>query len=180
MAVEPERPAIDKPAAGADFVIPIAAILLAIYYFTTILDSPWTAQVTAFFVGVTLIALSLAFLIRALLSLARGQARFSLATLIEPRSLLPQRSILFALTLGSLVAIPHLGFTLTAMLFLSTSMLLLTSGRYPIRICTGAIAMSVVWFVIFVLIFRRRFPLGWLDEQLKALLLPALKSIGLV
>ncbi len=180
MALEPDQSARDKPAVGADFVIPIAAILLAIYYFTTILDSPWTAQVTAFFVGMTLIILCLAFLIRAALSLVRSQARFSLQGLIEPKSLLPIRTALFVLTVSSVVAIPYLGFTLTATLFLSTSMLLLTAGRNPLRICTGAIVMSVVWFVIFVLIFKRRFPLGWLDEQLKALIQPVLKSIGLI
>ena len=43
---EPEKKSI-----GGDLVIPGAAVILTLYYFSTILESPWTAQVSAFFVG---------------------------------------------------------------------------------------------------------------------------------
>ena len=45
----------EKPAVGAELVLPVAALLFTIYYFTTIINVPWTAQVSAFFVGTILI-----------------------------------------------------------------------------------------------------------------------------
>ena len=37
----------------------------------------------------------------------------------------------------------------------------------------------LVWFVVFVVIFKRQFPLGWLDEQLKAVFGPLVALVGL-
>ena len=44
-------------AIGGELIIPVAALALTIYYFTTIIDVPWSAQVSAFFVGAILILL---------------------------------------------------------------------------------------------------------------------------
>ncbi len=170
----------EKPArVGADLIIPIAAILLVIYYVTTILNSPWTAKVTAYLVGSLLVTTSLVYIAQSIIKIARKQAAFSLMDLVEPLSMVPTRTVLFVLTLGSIVLMPILGFTLTAILFLSLSMLLLTRGATPILIISLAVSLSFVWFVVFVLIFQRRFPLGWLDNEIKTIILPLLKSIGL-
>lgn len=179
MANDENEPQVERRAAGSDLVIPIAAIALAVYYFTTIIESPWTAQVTAFFVGVILIGLSLLHIGRSLWQLQKGEARFSVGDLLQPFDLLPQRTALFALTVLSLVLMSTLGFTLTATLFLAGAMLLLNRGRAPVRIVSMAIAFSIVWFIVFVLIFQRRFPLGWLDNQIAAVVKPLLKTLGL-
>ena len=42
---------------GGELIIPVAAVAFTLYYFSTIFDSPWTAQVSAFFVGTILILL---------------------------------------------------------------------------------------------------------------------------
>ena len=179
MATTEDERSAGRSEVGSDLVIPIAAVALALYYFTTIIDSPWTAQVTAFFVGIILILLSLAHVVRSLLRLNSGDARFSLQSIVEPTGLLPQRVVLFALTVGSLVVMSSAGFTLTSMVFLCAAMLLLNQGRNPLRIAVIAIGLSVAWFIIFVLIFQRRFPLGWLDEQISTIVRPLLKSVGL-
>ena len=49
----------DPAPIGGDLVIPVAAVVFTLYYGWTIIDSPWTAQVGAVFVGVILIALCL-------------------------------------------------------------------------------------------------------------------------
>ena len=36
---------------GGELIIPIAAVIFTLYYFSTIAHSPWTAQVNAFLVG---------------------------------------------------------------------------------------------------------------------------------
>ena len=60
MSVEPSPDGPGKKSLGPDLIIPVAAILFTLYYFSTIIDSPWTAQVSAFFVGSILLGLSAA------------------------------------------------------------------------------------------------------------------------
>lgn len=57
MAQQPEAVKAEKKSIGGELVIPIAALLFTFYYFYTIIDTPWTAQVSAFFVGTILIIL---------------------------------------------------------------------------------------------------------------------------
>jgi hypothetical protein len=171
--------ATKRRATGSDLVIPIAAILLTVYYFSTILKSPWTAQVTAFFVGAILIALSLFYIAKSVLQLRRRVTRFSLMDLVEPVNILPQRAALFALTLASLMLISTLGFTLTAITFLASAILLLNRGRQAGRILVISVSLSITWFILFVLVFQRRFPLGWLDHQIAAVIKPLLQAVGL-
>ncbi len=179
MAANGEQPGRQRPVVGADLIIPIAAIALALYYFTTIIDSPWTAQVTAFFVGAILILLSLLLIGRSLWRFRQGDVDFSLDELIQPVAMLPVRAALLALVIASLYFISILGFTLTAILFLSSAMLLLNRGKNPVRIIVLAVTLSIVWFILFVLIFQRRFPLGWLDHQITGFVKPMLQSLGL-
>ena len=179
MSNEKEDAGQTLPLVGSNLIIPVAAIALAIYYFTTIIDSPWTAKVTALFVGIILILLSGFFIIRSLISVWSGNAQFTFADLIEPVRMLPQRLILFALTLASIIVMPWIGFTLTSMLFLIAGILMLNNGRNVPRVIAMSVVLSILWFVLFVLVFQRHFPLGWLDLQIKAVVAPALKSIGL-
>ena len=36
---------------GGELVIPVLAVVFTLYYFSSIWNSPWTAQVSAFMVG---------------------------------------------------------------------------------------------------------------------------------
>ena len=54
----------EKKHLGGDLVIPVAALAFTLYYFSTIIDSPWTAQVSAVFIGAILIVLLLIFIIK--------------------------------------------------------------------------------------------------------------------
>ena len=51
MSDQPAANEDGKKSVGGELVIPIAALLFTGYYFYTIIDAPWTAQVSAFFVG---------------------------------------------------------------------------------------------------------------------------------
>ena len=74
MSVEPSGDRRGKTSIGADLIIPVAAILFTLYYFSTIIDSPWTAQVSAFFVGSVLLALCVLFVVGVALRVKRGDA----------------------------------------------------------------------------------------------------------
>ena len=77
----PDR-AQSKKSVGGQLIIPAFALLFTLYYFYTIIDAPWTAQVSAFFIGSVLIALVLIFAARALRSVRRAQADWPLDGLV--------------------------------------------------------------------------------------------------
>jgi hypothetical protein len=152
---EPEKKHI-----GSDLIIPAAALVFTIYYFTTIWNSPWTAQVSAFFIGTVLICLIAAFVGFTVLSLVRGEADLGFQRISEPLSLIPRRVILLALTVGFILLIPWGGFTLTTFLFLSSAMLLLSRGaRWKFILVLSAV-LAIGGYFLFEYAFEVRFPKG--------------------
>lgn len=150
----------EKKPVGGDLIIPVAGIVFMIYYVTTIWDSAWTAQVSAFFVGAVLMAVSVVFLARTLLRVLRGEADLGLDRLIEPRAVMPRRAGLFGLTLAYIFLIDWGGFTLTTFAFLASAMLLLTGGRNWKFILGLSAAMAIGGYFLFVYAFEVRFPKG--------------------
>ena len=57
MADKTDPDSAGKRHIGAQLIIPVAALAFTLYYFSTIINSPWTAQVSAFFIGSILILL---------------------------------------------------------------------------------------------------------------------------
>ncbi|MEE8559621.1 MAG: tripartite tricarboxylate transporter TctB family protein [Alphaproteobacteria bacterium] len=159
----------EKKSVGGDLVIPVAALLFTLYYFSTIIDSPWTAQVSAFFVGTILIFLVIVFLVVTVRSVMRGEADWRFESLLAPVSYIPKRIALFGLTLGYIFVIQWTGFTLTAFAFLALAMLLLGEGRNKrlILILSGTLALG--GYLLFIVAFERRFPAGPFELLMKAL-----------
>ena len=152
---EPEKKHI-----GSDLVIPAAALAFTLYYFSTIIDSPWTAQVSAFFIGAVLIALIGAFVIYSLLSIRRGEADLGFQRLTEPLSFMPRRAALFALTIFFIFFVEWGGFTITTFIFLSGAMLLLSRGRNWKFILALSAGLAIGGYFLFVYAFEVRFPKG--------------------
>ena len=160
----------EKKAIGGDLVIPVAALFFTLYYFTTIIDSPWTAQVSAFFVGTILIFLVIVFLVVTVRSVVRGEADWRFESLLAPVSYIPKRIALFGLTLGYIIVIEWGGFTLTTFAFLALAMLLLSDGRNRrlILILSGTFAIG--GYLLFIVAFERRFPAGPFEQLMKLVL----------
>jgi len=159
-----------RQAIGGDLVIPIAAVAFTLYYFSTIIDSPWEAQVNAFFVGSILIVLVVIQLVRMARLLLEGEADLGFGTLISPRAVLPKRLYLLMLTIGYAVVIGWLGFTLTTFVFLASAMLLLNEGRRPGFIIGLAAAIALGGYLLFIVAFQTRFPAGPFERLLDALI----------
>ena len=155
---------------GGDLVIPLAALGFTLYYFSTIIDSPWTAQVAAFFIGTILIGLIVLFLVKAAVAVARGQADLRAGILIAPAGLLPTRLALLAITAAYLVLIEWGGFTLTTFAFLLAAMLLLNRGRRAGFIVGLSLAVSLGGYLIFILAFDTRFPRGPFEDLIQAVM----------
>lgn len=154
---------------GGDLIIPVAAVVFTLYYFSTIIDSPFEAQAAAFFIGSILIVLILVLLIKVGRELASGRASLALGPLGEPRRVVPKRLGLVALTVGYLIVLPWLGFTLTTFLFLAGAMLLLGEGRHFGFVLALAGVLALIGWLVFIVAFETRFPEGpfeWLTSGL--------------
>jgi hypothetical protein len=170
MDQQPEpRPPARRPV-GGDLIIPIAAVAFTLYYFASIIDSPFEAQVNAFFVGSILLALVAILLIKLGRALMIGEADLRLGGLIEPVGIAPKRLILLLLAIAYVMVIGWLGFTLTTFAFLATAMLVLNEGRRAGFALGLAAALSLGGYVLFIVAFQTRFPDGPFERLLGALL----------
>ncbi len=170
MSDQPAANQSEKKSIGGDLVIPIAGLAFTIYYFVTIIDAPWTAQVSAFFVGSILIALILIFLVKSFLMLRRGEVDLKLDTLVAPVSYVPKRLKLLALTMAYIAAVRWLGFTITTFLFLLSAMLVLGEGRRKGLIVAISLILSLGGYLLFIVAFKTRFPAGPFEDLMKGLL----------
>ena len=163
MTTETEDDGKKKPV-GGELVIPVVALVFTTYYFWSIWESPWEAQVAAFLVGSILFALIAMFLIRTALEYRAGKVSFGLGPLIEPVWILPKRLVVIALTFGYILLIGKLGFTITSFLFLFLMMAVLGDAiAAPRRLGKYAFVsacLSVGGYLLFIVAFDTRYPNG--------------------
>jgi hypothetical protein len=156
--------------AGGELVIPAMAVAFTLYFIWTILDSPWTAQVSAFLIGGVLLALCLLFFAKTALGVLRGRATLGFANLYSIEDFRSGRVVLLCTTLGYVVLIDWLGFTLTTFLFLTLSMAALSRGKRLGLIAVVAAAMSLGGWALFIWAFETRFPRGFFEDIMAAAL----------
>lgn len=161
----------EKTPIGGDLIIPVAAVLFTLYYFYSIIDSPWTAQVSAFFNGAILLVLCAIFIAGAAFKLARKQASLRFDTLFEPAAVAPKRAFLFLLTLAYIACIGWAGFTITTFVFLVLGMALLSGRERKNKrfILILSAALAVGGYLLFVVAFERHFPEGPFEQAFKAM-----------
>ncbi len=155
---------------GGEMVIPLMAVAFTLYYFSTIWNSPWTAQVSAFLVGGILLLVCGIFLLRCVLWLARGEGTLGFSNVVNMDDIRTGRIGLIAATIGFCVFIERLGFTLSTFLFLLISMSILAKGRRLGLILGVSTLISLIGWAVFILAFDTRFPRGWFETTMKAVL----------
>lgn len=159
----------EKRQIGGELIIPLLALGFTIYYVSTVINSPWSAKLNAFMVGSVLILLVLLFLAYAVREVLLGRATLGASSLLAPYEILPKRLGFMALSLGYLIAMPWLGFTLATFLFMAGSMFLLGAARRPITYLVAAVIMAAVAYSVFIVLFQKRFPKGPIEYMLQAL-----------
>ncbi len=169
MAEKTDPATSEKKHIGAELIIPAAALAFTIYYFSTIIDSPWTAQVSAFLIGAVLITLIVILIVRSAVAVIGGKADLGMEELVAPRALIPKRVGLFALTLGFIFFVQWGGFTLTVFIFLCFAMLLLTGARRVKLVLLLSLGLSVGGYLLFILAFDTRYPDGPIEHLLQPL-----------
>ena len=155
---------------GGELVIPIIAVGFTIYFFSTIWNSPWTAHVSAFMVGGILILVCAIFFVRCAVWLSRGEASLGFGNLFTMDDIRSGRIGLLVSTVGYVLLIDRLGFTLTTFLFLALSMLILSKGKNAAFITMVSAAMALTGWAVFIWAFDTRFPRGWFETTMKAVL----------
>jgi len=159
--------ASEKKPVGGDLIIPIAGLLFIVYYFTTITDSPWTAQVSAYFVGAILTLLVGIFFAKTFVAVSKGKADLGMGPLLAPKSFVPKRLILFGLTLLYCFLVQFGGFTLTTFVFMTAGMIVLSDGGKKRFIVTLCAILAISGWVLFILAFDTRFPDGPFEELME-------------
>lgn len=155
---------------GGELIIPVAALVFTLYYFWSIVDSPWTAQVNAFLVGTILIAVVAIFLISRARLLFAGKVTLGVSNLLAPYDMIGKRLGFIGLTVAYLIIIHWLGFTLTTFLFMWGSMMLLAGGKRPVFHGVIALIMAGVGWGVFIALFEERLPKGPVEHILKGFL----------
>lgn len=159
-----------KQQIGGESIIPIAALIFTLYYFYSIADSPWTAQVNAFMVGSILILVVGVFFYSRIKMLMAGEADLGFSKLLMPYDILGKRLIFIGITVGYLVAINWGGFTLTTFLFLWLSMMLLAGWKRPVFHAFLSVVMALVGWSAFIWLFETRLPKGPVEHLLAGLI----------
>ncbi|MDC1440694.1 tripartite tricarboxylate transporter TctB family protein [Planktomarina temperata] len=155
---------------GGELVIPVLAVVFTLYFFSSIWNSPWTAQVSAFAVGGILLLVCGIFIIRCGIWLRRGEASLGFSNLFSREDLHTGRIGLLITTIGFCFLIEMLGFTFTTFLFLSISMIILAKGKRPVFIAMVSAIMALGGWAVFIWAFDTRFPRGWFETTMKAVL----------
>ena len=155
---------------GGELVIPVLAITFTLYYFSTIWNSPWTAQVSAFLVGGFLMAVCGLFIVRSALAIRRGEGSLGFRNLVSRDDWRTGRVGLFAATVGYCVLVDPLGFTLATFAFLFAGMAVLSRGRHIVRIAWVSALIALVGWAVFIWAFDTRFPRGWFELWMKSVL----------
>ncbi len=145
---------------GAQLIIPVAAVFFTLYYFWTILDAPWTAQVSAFFVGSILLVLCAAFLAKHAYDVTRGRSTLGFGDFVSHADITSGRLVIFVLTILYIYVIEWSGFALTTFAFLFVSMAILNRGRRLGRAALISFIMVIAGYLLFIVAFDTRFPRG--------------------
>lgn len=146
--------------AGAELIIPVVGCIFTLYYFSTIIDSPWTAQVSTFFIGCVLILCSAVVIFRIVREIRAGTKTFDFDILITPLDFVTKRVVLLVLTVAFIPFTQIAGFTLTTFGFLFLATALLQEGRKLGHIAALSTFLAVAGWAVFVYAFEIRFPNG--------------------
>jgi len=157
-----------------ELVIPALAFVFTLYYLTTITEVPWIAQASAVTVSTLLLLSIVIFAIRTFIRVRRGTEVISFADtcrdLSNQRKITRSRIVLLLLTIAYLLVLPYAGFTLSTFVFVFAGIVTLSSFANWLPALCLASACSILGYVVFIHLFKTRFPLGPIENLLKGLL----------
>jgi hypothetical protein len=153
---------------GTDFIIPLLACILAIYYLSTTTDLVWEARAAGVVIGIPLLALCLVHMTRMGLRIMSRRATLGTGDLFQNNLFNRQRLGLAVLAVLFIAGIQWTGTTLGLLLFLIGSMLVL--GVRDLRILAGiSLGASSLVYVLLIVLLSSRLPQGPIEKLLAPL-----------
>ena len=165
----PEYRQHHRKGVGADLILPLMAAGYAAYYVFTIRDFPWEAQMIGTFIAIVIWLLVGGLLLRTFVKLRRNEVTLRPTGVTTPRAKLLQRLGFVALTALNIGLMPWLGFTLTVVLFLLSSMWLL-GVRAAKPLVLVPLAAGSIGYVFFIVALDTRLPYGPVEWLLQSLI----------
>lgn len=153
---------------GADLILPLMAAAYAAYYVYTIIGYPPEARYNGTFIAIAIWILVAILLVRTAIRLWRGEVTLRMTGILAPASKLPTRLGFIGLTALNIVLVEWLGFTLTVVLFLLSSMCLL-GVRSAKALAIIPLLAGGLGYLFFIVLLDTRLPQGpveWLLQWL--------------
>lgn len=149
---------------GADFIIPVLACGLAIYYLATTTDLVWEARAAGVFVGVPLLAMCAFHFARTGYRIAQGKGTLGTGDLFANTPFNRQRLALAVLIALFVAAIPFIGTSLGLFLVLVASMWVLGVRRVRTLVLVAGVTSATVYLLLIQLVSSRlpQGPVEWL------------------
>lgn len=143
----------------ADLIIPILAVVYAIYYVASVRAFPFQAQITGLLLGSILGILCTIFFVRFIWQARQSGVRSGWVDLIGEMPIGSRRLVFAGLIPLSILAVPWGGFTLTTFVFLVAGFMLM--GIRPlIRVFIAAATAAIAGWLFFIVLLGARFPQG--------------------
>ena len=157
-----------------DCIIPALALVFTLYYLTTITEVPWISQASAFVVSGLLLLSILAFVIRSVWRIRQHRETLRIeGTFRELLGEMPlnlKRIALLILAIAYVWLIDDLGFTLTTFIFVFSAIILLSSRANWKNALKVSLSCSIIGYIVFIYLFKTRFPAGIIEHWLKGVL----------
>ncbi len=148
----PEAGRGPPPALGAYFIIPLLACGLTIYYLISTVGLIWEAKSTGIVIGVILLALCGAQIIRLGLKIARGEGTLGLGDLVENNLFNRQRLALLVLSALFIAALPLVGTTVGLFLVIVASIWVMGVRNWRVLVTTAAVTAATVHLLLIYLL----------------------------
>jgi hypothetical protein len=160
LAGEPRSPVEqEKPALGADLVVPVLAAAFTTYYLVGTYSLVWEAKANGVVVGLLLYALIAVQFVRIGLRVARGEATLGLGRLVEVSTPQKQRLALIAITALFIATISWVGTSLG--LFLTMLAMMWVLGERDWRTLIGvSLGTTITVYLLFIGFLQTRLPRG--------------------
>ena len=159
----------ERPAIGADLVIPVLASALAAYYLITTAELDWEARSAGLFVGTVLLAMCAFQILRILAGVITGRGSIGFGELISNTVHNRQRLALIVLVALFIGTIGWTGTTLGLFLLLACSLWVM-GVRQPITLLSVAFTTSAVVYTLLILLLNTRLPRGLIERLIAGLI----------
>jgi hypothetical protein len=149
----------ERPALGADLIIPGLALAFTTYFLVTTLNLTWEAKANGVVVGIALYVLIAAQLIRIGRRVAAGEATLGLGELARFDTAQKQRVALVVITALFILTLPWVGINIGLFVTMLASMWVLGERSWRILLGLSFVTAATV-YLVFVKFLDTKLPTG--------------------